>query len=110
MTNKTPFVLCLASLGAITACHGHAKATADDAAYSTTTTTSAGAETITTTMPDVATLAAKVRPAVVNVTTVHTVRAREVSDPFDFFGLGKSGRGGGGGDRVLRQQALGSGF
>src|SRR5262249_37613876 len=86
------------------------KAVADEAA-SITTTTSAGAETFTTAMPDVATLAAKVRPAVVNVTTVHTVRTREITDPFDFFGLGgpRSGRGGGG-DRLLRQQALGSGF
>jgi serine protease Do len=111
MYRTVPLALCLVSLGSITACRGsHAKAIADDVP-AITTTTSAGAETFTTTMPDVATLAAKVRPAVVNVTTVHTVRTREITDPFDFFGLGpRSGRDGGGRDRVLRQQALGSGF
>jgi serine protease Do len=110
MTSKTIFSLCLASLGALAGCQRHDSAVADTPA-SMTTTTSAGVETSTstTTMPDVASLAAKVRPAVVNITTTHTVRARELGDPFglgDLFGQGRRGRG----DRTLRQQALGSGF
>jgi serine protease Do len=66
--------------------------------------------------PDVATLVAKVKPAVVNITTVHEVKAPDLGfgapfgfDPFDLFpGFGRRGQGGG--DQVLRQQALGSGF
>ena len=59
--------------------------------------------------PDVATLVAKVKPAVVNITTVHETKtpAREL-DPFEFFG--RRAPRGGGGDRVMRQTALGSGF
>jgi len=77
--------------------------------------------------PDVATLVARVRPSVVNITTVH-----EVKTPRGEFGLPDLGnllpffnnnrgtpgpthrhRGGGGeegGDDVTKQQALGSGF
>jgi serine protease Do len=78
--------------------------------------------------PDIATLAAKVRPAVVNITTVHAVHMRQQQD-FGFPGFGDvlpffhqgqpGGQGhhfGGGndngdnGDQVMKQQALGSGF
>jgi serine protease Do len=68
---------------------------------------------------DIATLAAKVKPAVVNITTVHEMRRTKVEMPdgfpFELFG-GRFGRGGapegngGGGDEVMKQQALGSGF
>jgi serine protease Do len=64
---------------------------------------------------DVATLAAKVKPAVVNITTIHeTHRAKmELPDGFPFELFGQGGRmpqQRGGGDEVLKQQALGSGF
>jgi serine protease Do len=66
---------------------------------------------------DVATLAARVKPAVVNITTVHEMRRPRMDVPegfpFNFFGgqlpRGRQG-GGGGGDEVMKQQALGSGF
>jgi serine protease Do len=66
--------------------------------------------------PDVATLVAKVTPAVVNITTIHDLKApqQEFEFPFGFdpFGVfpGTRRRGGGGGDQVYRQRALGSGF
>ena len=53
--------------------------------------------------PDVATLVAKVNPAVVNITTQHDVRGRGEME-------GMFGGGRGNGDRVQRQHALGSGF
>jgi serine protease Do len=77
-------------------------------------------------LPDVATLAARVRPAVVNITTIHQIHMQRQEMPdlgslFPFFGgqgqLGRGPfgphRGGGGGEgeeEVMRQQALGSGF
>jgi serine protease Do len=76
--------------------------------------------------PDVATLVAKVKPAVVNITTTHEIRAPRLDSEspfgFDFFGHGpfqgqgapflRRGRGseGRGGEQVLKQHALGSGF
>jgi serine protease Do len=72
--------------------------------------------------PDIATLAAKVRPSVVNITTVHEVHMPRgdfgfpgFEDLMPFFHQGPGGRGGrdrgeGGGDMVQKQQALGSGF
>jgi serine protease Do len=77
--------------------------------------------------PDVATLAAKVKPSVVNITTVQEVKVPKTDFPFPgfpgfedmlpFFHQGPNGmrrHGGGGnesgGDEVLKQQALGSGF
>ena len=64
--------------------------------------------------PDVATLVARVTPAVVNITTIHDVRAPQMSEfPFGFnpFGLLPEGRRPrGGGDTVFHQKALGSGF
>jgi serine protease Do len=71
---------------------------------------------------DIATLAAKVKPAVVNITTTHEMHRPHVASmpdgfPFNLFGNGSSPfgdrRGGGGGgsdDEVMKQQALGSGF
>jgi serine protease Do len=70
---------------------------------------------------DVATLAAKVKPAVVNITTIHEMKrpampAMELPEGFQyFFGgqnpfQGRRGHGGGDGDEVMKQQALGSGF
>jgi serine protease Do len=57
--------------------------------------------------PDVATLVANVKPAVVNITTVHEARAPRGMDlPFPFGGQGSDGDG----DRVVKQTALGSGF
>jgi serine protease Do len=73
--------------------------------------------------PDIATLAAKVRPAVVNITTVHEVRTPRgdfgfpgFGDMLPFFRQGPHGGGQGlqpgegDGDQVQKQQALGSGF
>jgi serine protease Do len=74
--------------------------------------------------PDVATLVARVRPSVVNITTVHEVKVPrgefgipDLGGLFPFFNPGQRGpthrpRGGdeGGGDDVTKQQALGSGF
>lgn len=78
--------------------------------------------------PDVATLAAKVRPSVVNITTVQEVRVPRgefgfpnLENLFPFFNQGEPGQGPmhrrhwggeepGGGDAVMKQQALGSGF
>jgi serine protease Do len=66
--------------------------------------------------PDIATLVARVSPAVVNITTVHEQRGTPLDempfgfDPFGMFPqLGRRGRRPGG-DTVRRQQALGSGF
>jgi serine protease Do len=70
--------------------------------------------------PDIATLVAKVRPSVVNITTVHEVKTPRgafgmpgFEDLFPFFrqqpGAGPH-QGRGGGDEVTKQQALGSGF
>ncbi|HEU4407111.1 MAG TPA: trypsin-like peptidase domain-containing protein [Polyangiaceae bacterium] len=62
---------------------------------------------------DVPALVASVRSAVVNITAEqrHVVGASTPSLPFDFFDLSPFGLpGGGGGDRVLRRQALGTGF
>jgi serine protease Do len=62
--------------------------------------------------PDVAALVARVKPSVVNITTIHETRPAKLDDslPFGahpfFFGPGR--RGGEG--PVLRQKALGSGF
>src|SRR5215831_6978350 len=66
--------------------------------------------------PDVATLVSRVTPAVVNITTIHDVRAPQ--QVFDFpFGFGPCGvfsefgpRRRDGGDQVLSQKALGYGF
>jgi serine protease Do len=66
--------------------------------------------------PDVATLVAKVKPAVVNITTTHEIKA--AARNFDFpFGLDPFGGAGPfqgrrrpEGDQVFKQKALGSGF
>jgi serine protease Do len=80
--------------------------------------------------PDVATLVARVKPAVVNITTVQEVKVPHGRFEFPGFGeffhnfpQGPGGNGpfgnnnnnndderGGGGDDVMKQQALGSGF
>ncbi|MGA2450725.1 MAG: Do family serine endopeptidase [Polyangiaceae bacterium] len=70
--------------------------------------------------PDVATLVSRVRPAVVNITTVHEVRVPHFDFGFPdfenllpFFGHGGGGPGPGGfgqGGDTAKQQALGSGF
>jgi serine protease Do len=72
--------------------------------------------------PDIATLAARVRPAVVNITTVHEVHMPRgdfgfpgFGDLLPFFHQGQRGPGGrsnegSDGDPVQKQQALGSGF
>jgi serine protease Do len=79
--------------------------------------------------PDIATLVAKVRPSVVNITTIHEVKMSqgepgfpdmpELRNLFPFFHQGGEGPEGrvrprgndeGEGDQVMKQQALGSGF
>ena len=118
-------VLATGSVGFVTACQHSAAASAQDGLAQTpapfaTPPVLAGT-------PDIATLVAKVRPAVVNITTIHEVKMSEGSSPFfgfpDVPGLGnmlpfhpqgpdRRNRGGEGdeGDQVLKQQALGSGF
>ncbi len=68
---------------------------------------------------DLPTLVARVQPAVVNITTVHEVKAPRMPEfPFGFEFFGQSPFGGaprgrrmpGNEDQVLRQQALGTGF
>ncbi|HEX4445101.1 MAG TPA: Do family serine endopeptidase, partial [Polyangiaceae bacterium] len=66
---------------------------------------------------DIATLAARVKPAVVNITTTHETRRTSAQMPEgfpfqQFFGNGSPLHRGeqGDGDRVMKQQALGSGF
>ena len=64
---------------------------------------------------DIATLAARVKPAVVNITTTHEIRRTAVQMPegfplSQFFGGGGRRGAPGGEDQVLKQQALGSGF
>jgi serine protease Do len=64
-------------------------------------------------MPDIATLVAKVNASVVNITTVHEIRRPSLDSefPFDFFGpMVPPGMRPRGGDNVLKQRALGSGF
>jgi serine protease Do len=62
----------------------------------------------------VATLVARVTPGVVNITTIHDVRAPQMGglpfglNPFGMFSEGRQPRGGG--DTVFHQKALGSGF
>jgi serine protease Do len=71
--------------------------------------------------PDIATLVAKVRPSVVNITTVHAVKVPrgdfgmpDLGNLFPFFhqpdGMRPGPRGPEEGDNVMKQQALGSGF
>src|SRR5580692_679891 len=70
--------------------------------------------------PDIATLVSKVRPAVVNITTEHDLKApkgmfgpSDLGDLFPFFHQGRPGmpgNRGGEGDDVIKRQALGSGF
>ena len=62
--------------------------------------------------PDVATLVANVKPAVVNITSVHEAHAptRGMDLPFPFGGPSGGERGEDEGDRVVKQTALGSGF
>jgi serine protease Do len=67
--------------------------------------------------PDVATLVARVRPAVVNITTTHELKGGpnvSFDGPFDPFGGMLPGMrrhpGMGDGDEVMKQRALGSGF
>jgi serine protease Do len=65
--------------------------------------------------PDVAALVAKIKPSVVNITTIHELRGPKGGDgmPFGvdpFFPFGSGGSNHGNGDQALRQQALGSGF
>jgi serine protease Do len=76
--------------------------------------------------PDIATLVSKVRPAVVNITTIHEVKMPrgdfgfpDLGDLFPFFHQGQppgtrrhhgGGDEGSGGDSTMKQQALGSGF
>ena len=67
--------------------------------------------------PDVATLAARVKPSVVNITTTHATRTAKVpfNLPFDFDGTPFGGRGSprggqGDGETTRKETALGSGF
>jgi serine protease Do len=65
--------------------------------------------------PDVAGLVARIKPSVVNITTVHETRralgwgsgSPFEGEPFAPFGPGRNPRGG---DQIYKQQALGSGF
>jgi serine protease Do len=58
---------------------------------------------------DVATLAERVTPTVVNITTTHETRGSQVVDPFEFF-FGPGGRSAPRDRMVQRHTALGTGF
>jgi serine protease Do len=62
--------------------------------------------------PDVATLVARVRPAVVNITVIAEAKVSQAPFqlPFDFFFGPQNPRGGPHGDRSFQRRGLGSGF
>ena len=105
-TKLFPFALALALS---TGCHKQvAQAAGNGAAPFATPPVLAGT-------PDVATLVARVKPAVVNITTTHEMRAPRMNFEMP-FGFGMAPFGGRGphdgeeGGRTVKQQALGSGF
>ncbi len=115
-TLRSPLpVVCLALLTATVSCRHASAAASPPPAATTTAFASVPAPFATPPVlpgtPDVATLVAKVKPAVVNITTVHEIAVRRpgIEFPFGFdpFGGGGPSRGG---DDVVRQQSLGSGF
>ncbi len=115
-----PIVLATA-LGIGAGCQKHFAQAANPTASPSATAAPSGAAPFTTPpvlagTPDVATLVARVTPAVVNITTTHDVKGSqgEFEFPFGFdpFGVfpGMRRPRGGGNDQVFRQRALGSGF
>jgi len=98
------------SLGSATASSQDARSAASEAILSPTPAPFATPPLLAGT-PDVASLVAKIKPSVVNITTVHEMRAvRGVEGPFGVDPFSPFGGRQGGGDQVLKQQALGSGF
>lgn len=97
-------------LGGVAGCQ---KATSAQASPAVVTTTSASTPTGSTAAPDVASLVAKVKPSVVNITAEHVVKAPDRAggdgSPFDFFFQGP-GRVPNMGPQAGKQRALGSGF
>jgi serine protease Do len=98
-----------------TGCHGHVAQAASAASNEISTQAPFATPPVLAGTADVATLAAKVRPAVVNITTIHEMRAAKLDLP-EGFPIELFGPHGGrqfnphGGDEVMKQQALGSGF
>src|SRR5215510_11573137 len=94
MNTRAPlYVLVLAGglLGAAGCQHRDAQAAGSSAPSSVTTTTAApfASPPVLAGTADVATLAAKVKPAVVNITTIHETKMQRMDGfPFDFFGGG----------------------
>ena len=114
-----PFASLLVLSGAAAGCHHEAQAAGNTAVVPTNPAPFATPPLLAGT-PDIATLVARVKPAVVNITTTHEVKTQRGGfDPFGFFDHGSSGqmpfggrgmpRGGDGGE-THKQQALGSGF
>jgi serine protease Do len=115
MMTRTPLVL-LGLTGALAAgCSNHvAQAAGNVAPNDLNTAAPFATPPVLAGTADIATLAARVKPAVVNITTTHEMRrtAAEMPEGFpfwQFFGGGR-GRSPGGEDQVMKQQALGSGF
>ncbi len=121
MTSRKILPLTALALVLGTGCHHSASASPTSDAVPQTPAPFATPPVLTGT-PDVATLVAKVKPAVVNITTVQEIKVAhpsfggaELGDLFRFFRQGPGGArpfpgGEGGGDEVMKQQALGSGF
>jgi serine protease Do len=122
ISRTAPVALAALALGFGTGCQRSAQAASGPEAPAVTPAPFATPPVLAGT-PDVATLVAKVRPSVVNITTVQQVKVPR--GDFDFGGLfpffNQGGRhhgvpgmmpneGGEHGDQVMKQQALGSGF
>jgi serine protease Do len=113
---KTTSLLLTAALCLAVGSSGRVAHAADPAAGGAGTSTPApfAAPPVLAGTPDVATLVARVTPAVVNITTIHDVRVPQFGEfpfglnPFGLFPEGRRPRGGG--DTVFHQKALGSGF
>jgi serine protease Do len=119
---RTALSVLVLALGA--GCH-HSAAAAGPTEASTPTPAPFASPPVLPGTPDIATLAAKVKPSVVNITTVQEVKVPRGDFPFPGFpgfedmlpffrqgpGMRRHGGGNGeGGDEVLKQQALGTGF
>jgi serine protease Do len=113
MTSRYLVPLAALALSAGTGCQGSAAAASPPEANPQTPAPFATPPVLPGT-PDVATLVARVKPSVVNITTVQSVKAPQMEMPdlgelFPFFNQGPGGHRGQG-DGVMKQQALGSGF
>jgi serine protease Do len=114
-TRKPLYALLVASglLSLATGCQNHVAQAASTAPNEIVTQAPFATPPVLAGTADVATLAAKVKPAVVNITTVHEMHQARMDLPegFEQFFGGGARRlmpRGGGGDEVMKQHALGS--